>query len=389
MNDSTESMSLLDQRRERMAKLYRGEKTDKVPFFLFADSYIPYYAGAELKDMTTFDYSADIHKKVMDEIQPDCTIPYIPINLSFAPTLALLGGGVHVIGENFIKQVNPASICIMEPDEYPALIKDPTNYLLETVYPRRFKLLANDNIEEKFNNILGDLMNGGQIGGYIAKCEEMSQVPLPTYGLYYGNPIDLVLGFLRNFTGIMSDIKRRPELLRDAGLAMADEIAKIMTMPMFQPLDYGMLNCPLNLPAFIKPKDFEAIYWPSFKKLTDLLLAQGHRIMFAFEKNYSHLYNYLQEFPKYKISGVFNEDDIRVVKKKLGDRMAIFGGLSVNLMRSGTKQECIDHVKGLIDDLGRDGGYCITPDIPMMTSADGKPENLKAVADTILAYGRN
>nr|WP_225877847.1 uroporphyrinogen decarboxylase family protein [Alkalibacter mobilis] len=189
----------------------------------------------------------------------------------------------------------------------------------------------------------------------------------------------------RNFTGISSDIRRCPELLRDAGLALVESILSMCAMT--PPSEDKAILVPMHLPAFIKPKDFEKVYMPSFKILTEGIIGQGHNILMAFEKNYTHLHDQLNELPKNGIVGLFEEDDIRLVKKNLGGTMAVAGGLSTKLLRYGTKDECIDHVKSLIDDLGPGGGYFIANDSPLCFPGDAKPENLKAVADCINDYG--
>jgi hypothetical protein len=384
----SDKQQLLEQRRERVLKTFRREKTDKVPFLFCSDSYVPYYAGIPLQEIQTFDQALEANRITNEDLQYDCIYaPYMPQNLILTPKLSLLEGGAHVVGDNYVKQVVPSSIKIFEPEEYPELIKDPINYLLETVFPRRHKLLAGKDPEKKFRNIVQLFGMGQQLSDYLAKCETECGLPVLLNGIYYFNPVDVIFDLLRDFTGIISDVKRCPKLLRDAGLAMVDGVLKMTSL---QPPDsYRAIVCPMHLPAFLRPKDFEKVYWPSFKKLTEGIVAQGHNVMFYFEKNYSHLYDYLQELPSHNVSGIFEEDDIRVVKQKLGNRMTIAGGLSTNLLYYGTKQECIDHVKGLIDDVAPGGGYFIAPDTPLLFPVDAKPENLKAVADFINDYGRN
>jgi hypothetical protein len=43
-----------------------------------------------------------------------------------SPMLQLLGGGCHVV-KDFSKQIYPEKVTIMQPDEYPELIKNPSN----------------------------------------------------------------------------------------------------------------------------------------------------------------------------------------------------------------------------------------------------------------------
>lgn len=373
---------LYEKRKELIAKTIQREKTNKVPLLMLADTYIPFYAGVNLNEIKSYDQAIEINKKVYSELQCDgMTMAFMPPNLIMAPKLKLLDGGVHVIGKDGSKQINPEAVVIMEPEEYPELIKDPFNYLLETVYPRRYKLLASDDPQKKFDNILGVYSEIMKMVDYFIKTEAETGIPAFVNGGYYVNPVDLIFDFLRDFKGIVRDIKKSPEWVRDAGLAMVDGAASLFsTIP---PVENKALLCPMHIPAFLKPKDFEKAYWPSFKKLTELLVEQGHNVAFLFEKNYTHLHEYLQELPKKNIIGFFEEDDLHVVKEKLGGTMAIAGGLSTRILQYGTKNECIDHVKGLIDDFGRDGGYFITPSTPMMYSADGKPENLRAVAEYV------
>lgn len=379
-------MKTFEEKRERIAKTIRREKTDKVPFMVIADNYQPSYVGVDVKDVSSYDQAIGIAKKFYKDLQYDAlSYIYMPQNVVTANMINILGGGAHVVVDG-VKQINPSAVTILEPEEYPELIKDPTNYLLETVYPRRFSSLRIEDPQERFAKIaeLMGFFNG--LAEYTASYAK-NGIPVMMGPRTYFNPVDLIMDVFRDFTGISRDIRRCPELVRDAGLAMVEAYTTMTAMT--QPQSYESITVPMHLPPFIKPKDFEKVYWPSFKALTEAVIEQGHNVTYFFEKNYSHLYDYLQDLPNKGIVGVFEEDDIRVVKEKLGNTMTIAGGLSSNLMKYGTKEECINQVKGLIDDLGPGGGYFITNDVPLMFPNDANPENLKAVADCINEYGYN
>ena len=53
----------------------------------------------------------------------------------------------------------------------------------------------------------------------------------------------------------------------------------------------------------------------------------------------------------------------------------------------GTKEECLDLAKGLIDDLAPGGGYIFSTNRAMIAPTDGNPENLKAVNEFVREYG--
>ena len=48
----------------------------------------------------------------------------------------------------------------------------------------------------------------------------------------------------------------------------------------------------------------------------------------------------------------------------------------------------MDIAKGLIDDLAPGGGYVFTTNRVMLTEADGKAENLRAVTEFVADYGK-
>ena len=379
MSDQRQT-KLYKEKQERVAKTIRREEVDKPPFMLSADDYYPFYAGVEKSAVTSYDMATDVVAKVSDDLQFDTSLfPWLPANLFYAPKIRILGGGTYTV-RNFEKMQDPEKVRIMGPEEYPELIKNPNTYLLETVLPRRFEVLQDINPEEKYNRIVEAVLGEGQkFSNYMQACEEKG-CHLTLSGLMV-NPVDFLFDFFREFTGIVSDIKRCPELVRDAGLAISEAYKPIIRS--MKPASDKAIFIPMHIPAFLSPRDFEKTYWPSFKGFAEYMVEQGHNVVYYFEKKYGHLFDYLQELPKKGIIGVFQEDDMRLVKKKLGSSMAVAGGLSTTLMQHGTKEECIEHVKGLIQDLCPGGGYFITPDTPMMYPVDGRPENLKAVADYI------
>lgn len=375
-----DNKKLFHEKIDRVAKTIRREKVDKPPFMFIADGYYPYYAGVEKSAVTTYEQAVEITRKVSDDLQYDtCLIPFFPANLMTAPMLEILRGGCHVV-KDFSKQISPDKVVILQPGEYPELIKDPVNYLLENVYPRRYGLLKDATPEEKYQGVAQVMQEVVKIGQYYQACEDAGS-PIVSHGTFVISPVDYLFDFFRDFTGIVNDIKRCPELVRDAGMAILEGYKPILKAVPCKP--HKAIFIPMHIPPFLRPKDFEKVYWPSYKALIEYIVAQGNSAICYYEKKFGHLFDYLQDLPKQGVIGMFQEDDIRVVKEKLGSTMAIAGGLSTTILQHGTKEQCIDHVKGLIEDLAPGGGYFIAPDTPMMFPVDGRPENLKAVADYI------
>ena len=83
---------------------------------------------------------------------------------------------------------------------------------------------------------------------------------------------------------------------------------------------------------------------------------------------------------------MFEDDDIAVIKEKLPN-LTPYGGMKVNDLKYKTKEECVDIAKKLLDELAPGGGYAFGPNKVMLTLADGKPENWKAVCDYVNENG--
>ncbi len=199
---------------------------------------------------------------------------------------------------------------------------------------------------------------------------------------------DILLDSLRDFAGSVSDIKRRPQQFADACMALTSKFtipATYGSLPFAAKDKY--LHLFLHLPPFLKVKDFEKAYWPSFKLYVETFAAQGYKFIILFEKNWEHLYDYLQELPFGCILGLFEEDDLRKTKKALGKTMCIGGGISTNDLAYKTSQECIDVAKRAIDEIAPGGGFVFCTDKVLNSKNDAKRENLIAVNEFVRDYG--
>ena len=67
--------------------------------------------------------------------------------------------------------------------------------------------------------------------------------------------------------------------------------------------------------------------------------------------------------------------------------MTLCGGMTAYTLFYGSKQECLDEAKGLIDDLAYDQRYIFTTGKMLSFPNDAKPENMKAVNDFVREYG--
>jgi hypothetical protein len=294
MNDNI--MKLLEERKARVRITLKNEKADKVPFVMWRGDYLIYYCGYEMGQIESFDQLVDIIKRGYEELQLDLCDPIYPVKPFYVPQAEIYGGGMMTIMPDLSGvQINPQKIQIMSPEDYPALIENPIDTLLEKILPRRLKLLADGTVEEKLTRFskLNSINNA--IGEYQKRLvEEVGQ--LGTAHHFFSMPVDILFDYLRDFSGIINDIKKRPEYIVEAADRIADLI--IQEMSKAPVLDYSTPTAALHLPPFIGPKDFEKVYWPSFKKIIEAAHRQGRVVKLLFEKRWSHLFEFLEELPK-------------------------------------------------------------------------------------------
>lgn len=383
-----EKEQLLTQRKRIIEETISNQKSDRVPIISLCTTWAYFHYGKKpLDSFKDPNLTKEVFRKLYRDFYWDGIL--LPRNgKSFTQrTMDLLGGGTYEYDKNGMIQTRHGSVTVMESDEYPELIADPYKFILEKVFPRRYKLMQR-NDEKKYEDmveVMKDAIN------MQARFKEEDQISEKEFGipqmrsLAFYNPIDFILDYFRDFDVIIGDVKRKPRLMCEAGMALVDFAFDHIGSAV--PEEGKVIFMPMHLPQFLNKKDFEKVYWPSYRTLMERIIAKGFKIAFYFERTYEHLFDYLKELPKNKVVGLFEGDDIVMAKKQLGDVMCVAGGMPVSLLKTGTKQSCIDYAKRIIDEAGRDGGYLFTTDMIMLTDADGKAENLQAVNEFVHEYG--
>lgn len=388
--DNTEALELYEQRMTRMNNAVELKANDRVPIFSLVDNWALFYYGTNLKAaMNDPEIEFAAYSKAHTDFKFDAAaFPGLTMPLKFVGSL---GGGIYQTDMETI-QIATSHSEIMPVEDYDLLIKDPKSYLLNVVLPKKFKIFQEGTIEEKFEKCTNSI---GLLLQWFQERSNFSERYKNEFGLPVPNAVppfiaaDLFLDCLRDFKGTINDVKRRPDKLAEACMSLCVNYNIPTTYAsLAQPVYDKYLNLFLHLPPYLKPKDFEKVYWPSFKLYIETFAKQGYKFMILFEKNYEHLYDYLQELPEGCILGMFEDDDLRNTKKALSKNICIGGGISTNDLAYKTPQQCVDIAKELIDDLAPGGGYVFSVNRVMNSYNDAKPECLKAVTDFVYEYGR-
>jgi hypothetical protein len=145
---------LYQERLQRLNTALANGKPDRVPIFSQTAQYV--YTIQGIKPIEAFK-DPDVMKKAYRSFYSEVYFDgfQIPvIGKGKLDTLRILGGGTSEFLPDGTFQTKPGSINIMDPTEYPALIKNPYTFFIETIMPRRFKLMAENYTPEKYDKFL-------------------------------------------------------------------------------------------------------------------------------------------------------------------------------------------------------------------------------------------
>jgi uroporphyrinogen-III decarboxylase len=138
--------------------------------------------------------------------------------------------------------------------------------------------------------------------------------------------------------------------------------------------------------GFMSDADFRKFYWPTLKAVILGLIEKGYVPYLFAEGGYNQRLDAIAEsgIPAGKTIWMFDQTDMRQVKKKLGSWACFGGNVPLSLLKAGTTQQVSDYVKRLIDDCAQDGGFILSTGAVL---DDAKAENLHAMIDTGKEYG--
>lgn len=215
-------------------------------------------------------------------------------------------------------------------------------------------------------------------------------------GIHEYAPTVKVTGAISNISfdmrGTAMDMRKRPEKLEAALEMLSDFLYPAVTNAFknYNPDDdrYALFARITSLAhTMLNKKQFGKYSWPFYQKFCQDVAERDWCGWLFFEGSVAHLVDYLREIPAGHFALLIEQDDPVMLKKALPN-LTICGGYPIELLQNGTKQQCIDKAKQLIDDMAWDGNYIFSTDKMMSFPQDGKGENLKAVIDFVKEYGK-
>ena len=220
----------------------------------------------------------------------------------------------------------------------------------------------------------------------VAFNEEIEKLGFPPLsGGGGGAPFDMISDFLRGMQGAMLDMYRQPDrLLELCEKILQDMLERAVPAAKESGIPRVFMALHRGSDGFMSLKQFETFYWPYLKRVILAFINEGITPCIFFEGDWTARLEYLLELPKGKVLGHFDAVDIFRAKEVLKGHVCIRGNIPSSLLGTGTVEEVKDYCKKLIDVVGKDGGYIMSP----RSSVDeAKPENFKAMIDFTKEYG--
>jgi hypothetical protein len=402
---------LSQERAKRVAEAIQLKVPDRVPLEIAFGYFPAKYTGVAYEaayydydqwlaacKKTVLDFGADISS--VQSFFPGKVLELIDPRNMMWPGHGAFGTHQFIEGE------------FMKPDEYHALLKDPTDFVLRMYLPRvsgtmePFRMMNPLSLPAGgYRGVftLADAFSNPEIASAIERLqeagkelrkwgpkmeafdEEIHKLGFPPFvGSLVLAPFDVISDNLRGMKGTMLDMYRQPDQLLEA----ADGILKRMLERIAPAMPGGVNTVAIPLhrgsEGFMSIRQFGKFYWPTLKGLILGLIEKGLIPLVFYEGDYTSRLEYLQELPKAKVFAHFDTTDLFKAKEALKGHTCISGNVPCSLLQSGTPDEVKTHAKKLIDVCGKDGGFIMSTRSPV---DDVRPDTLKALIDFTIEYG--
>lgn len=376
-------MSIYEERLNRIKTACSLQEPDRVPVVSMVQTYAVAYAKGRTQDcIEDKEKEFQIYRKYLEDFYFDGTYLFgvnRPVKL-----FEMMGNSMFFVAKDGITLQHKDN-CLLEDDEIEEYIQNPYKFLKTVGLPRRYPKMR-EPFPQNLQALWAALQEMVKFKEYSDNLPERvaKELEMPVLCASLAEPpLDRYIGY-RGFTKGMVDLRRRPDTVIQA----VEATYPLLAPPPIPLPDFPYIFLPVVTTNYISRKQFEKFFWPTAKKLFMEYINLGAKIIVGFEGKSDHVYDCFLELPKGSVIALIEESDIVGAKKAIGHHVTISGGLPTNLLKNGTREQCIDHVKSLIQECAPGGGFMFTMDKAPLSEADINPENLKAVTEFLRNGGQ-
>jgi uroporphyrinogen-III decarboxylase len=413
--DSPAAEKAYNVRLKRLADTLLMKKTDRVPVTLPVDNFPALYSGLTLhKVMYDYDALYQAWKKFLNDFELDMAVgpgmvyPAKVFDIVDYKLYAWPGHGLPLTanGHQFVEGE------YMKAEDYDAFIADPSDYCLRTWLPRAIgataafaKLpsltsmlgkpqgfvfaLEQPDVQAAFRTLASageEMARYQQVIMKFGKEAQAAGYPSIRGGVAMA-PFDSLGDALRGTKGVIMDMYRRPDKVLKAVEVITDFAIK-NTIEQMNAMGGVMVTFPLHKgdDTFMSAAQFDKFYWPSLKRFILALIDEGIMVSLFAEGKYNTRLETVKDLPPGWILWHFDQTDMALAKKVLGNTQCITGNVPSSLVCTGTPEAVKEYCLNLIRLCAKDGGYILTGGA---SCAEAKAENLRAMMEAAKEYGVN
>ncbi|NUQ65358.1 MAG: hypothetical protein HUU20_23065 [Pirellulales bacterium] len=387
--------------RERLARYttaMRNEQPDCVPIRPFVAEFTGTYAGYTCQQLAhDYENAFAAARKCAADFDWDAVVPNMLATWTgMTQALGLryyMVPGIDLppnVGHQYREP--PPEQAWMRPDEYDALVEDPTGYLYNVWLPRVARPLspAGGPVTLAHNVALVKCaMAMMQFFHAWAVQEERLRNESGTVSAIAGMlraPMDFIADKLRGYLGLVDDLFERPQKVLAACEALMPHLAHFALAT----ADPGR-NVPIGFwmhrgcVPFISPRTYDSHFWPTLKPIVEEFWKHGHQTLFYAEGKWRHHWETFRELPDRSIVYHCDQDDIFACHEALHDKFALSGGVPNMLLSYGTPGEVREFCRRVIREVAAEGGYLA--DAGAIMQDDTNIENLRAFTEVFREEG--
>ena len=387
-----DAKALLKERQEMITNVYNFDHNKRVMLGSNSYTWSILDAGYRLNE-ALYDYdkleivARQHHEKYGFDIYTDVQ------NRNPVRVTALLGGG-----KTHIDDVKESVYCddrvLMQPDEYAEFAADTKKFYFTKAFRRSVKKdLTLGELKVAFRewdlwreaNTRRNQMLINEYGALLYFCV-FPKVPFENLYAQYRGIKGMSMDLRKHreeiieLLNVQYETESRPALLNALENGAGGYFSKIEGgfNGYVAPITYALLGH-----TILNRKQFEDFYLPHFRPAIDECIKRGVRLYIHAEGSILRFAEYFEDIPKGYILMHLEQDDPIEFRKRLPN-IAIAGGMPVTLLRNGTKEECVEYARRLINELG--DGFVLDQDKMMSFRQDCTSENLAAVNDFARNY---
>ncbi|MEK7354349.1 MAG: uroporphyrinogen decarboxylase family protein [Chloroflexota bacterium] len=300
-------------------------------------------------------------------------------------------------------------------DEYDLFIDDTADFVIRSYLPRVYGALAPLAklppigerftglpaltplfVSPEFQEVARALLEAGQqqtkylqtMGKLNEDIASLGFPPLSEGGGAGGPAFDVMANRFRGWRGIVTDMYRRPEKL----IAALEKINRGQ-IARATPADPKKKGPQLGgggaihrgSDRFLSRQQWETFYWPTWKKSLQASIDLGYTPLIFAEGSCENRLEYFLEFRKGSMVIRLDATDMFTAKEVLGNHFCLMGNVPQSLLQMGSPSEVDEYCKKLIKVAGKGGGYILRGATDAVQ--DARPENVRAMIDSVKKYG--